>query len=338
MIGIAVTLAALCAACLALLLRGCLLPLWRKQADRPGLPPLWRAVWPWLDGIARSGWLFLSWRSRGRLRRLLERTGLERLLTPAHVVAASYLSALSAAVAAVLLAGLWLTPADAGPGVSVGAGSRIRTGAGTGVGAGAGAGAGVATGAETEVGAGVGDRARAWLIVSLAAAGLGACLPRHALRVRARTRSRRMAKELPFLLDMATLCVEAGLNLQGALQQAVEYGPPGPLRDELQWALGDMRAGMARLEALHAWAARTDLHGVRILVTALAQAENLGMSLAPILRVQAEQRRAERFQQAERLAMRAPVKMLLPLLTCIFPCTFVVLGFPIMVQLREALQ
>ncbi|WP_233235178.1 type II secretion system F family protein [Bordetella sp. LUAb4] len=292
MIGVAVTLAALCAACLALLLRGWLLPLWRGQADRPGLPPLWRAVWPWLDSIARSGWLFLSWRSRARLRRLLERTGLERLLTPAHVIAASYLSALCAAAVALLLAGLW----------GAQAGSRM------------------------------------WLTAGLIGAGLGAALPRHALRGRARTRARRMEKELPFLLDMATLCVEAGLNLQGALQQAVEYGPPGPLRDELQWALGDMRAGMARLDALHAWTVRTDLHGVRILVTALAQADSLGMSLGPILRVQAEQRRAERFQRAERQAMRAPVKMLLPLLTCIFPCTFVVLGFPIVMQLREALQ
>ena len=83
MIAIAAISAAVCAGCLALLLRGWLRPLWQGRAERPGLPPLWRAVWPWLDGIARSGWLFLSWRRRARLRRLLERTGLERLLTRA---------------------------------------------------------------------------------------------------------------------------------------------------------------------------------------------------------------------------------------------------------------
>ncbi|OZI30115.1 hypothetical protein CAL29_18790 [Bordetella genomosp. 10] len=290
--ALAAALAAVCAACLALLLRGWLRPLWRGHAGRPGLPPLWRAVWPWLDGIARSGWLFLSWHRRGRLRRLLERTGLERLLTPAHVAAASYLSGASGAAVALLLADLWAAPASA----------------------------------------------RLLAVAGLLGAGVGALLPRHALRARARTRATRMEKELPFLLDMATLCVEAGLNLQGALQQAVEYGPPGPLRDELQWALGDMRTGMARLDALRGWAVRTNLYGVRVLVTALAQADSLGMSLGPILRAQAEQRRAERIQRAERLAMRAPVKMLLPLLLCIFPCTFVVLGFPIVVQLRGALQ
>ncbi|MFC4274655.1 type II secretion system F family protein [Achromobacter aloeverae] len=300
MIALAALAAAVCAGCLAWLLRDwlrpLLWPLWsplgQGREGRPGLPPLWRAAWPWLDGIVRSGWLYLSWRRRGRLRRLLGRTGLERLLTPAHVTAVAYLCAAFVAVVALLLAACWLAPA-----------SRAQL-----------AGA------------------------SLGGAVLGALLPTHTLRARARTRARRMDKELPFLLDMATLCVEAGLNLQGALQRAVEHGPPGPLRDELQWALGDMRAGMARLDALRAWAVRTDLYGVRVLVTALAQADSLGMSLGPILRAQAEQRRAERIQHAERLAMRAPVKMLLPLLVCIFPCTFVVLGFPIVVQLRGALQ
>jgi tight adherence protein C len=164
-------------------------------------------------------------------------------------------------------------------------------------------------------------------------AALGAAMaPRLWLRGEIRRRAARMARELPFLLDMTTLCVESGLNLQGALQQAASQGPAGPLRDELLRALGDMRAGMPRLEALRAWSRRVDLPGVRALTVALAQADTLGMSLGPILRAQSERRHAERFNRAEKLAMQAPVKMLFPLIGCIFPCTFIVLAFPIAVQ------
>jgi len=68
-------------------------------------------------------------------------------------------------------------------------------------------------------------------------------------------------------------------------------------------------------------------------VTALAQADQLGMSLGPLLRAQAEQRRGERFLRAEKLALEAPVKMLFPMVFCIFPCTFLIIGFPIVVKL-----
>jgi len=171
-----------------------------------------------------------------------------------------------------------------------------------------------------------------------AAAVAAAWLPRGWLAMTGRRRLLQIGKSLPFVLDMTTLCVEAGLNLQGALQQAAQFGPAGPLRDELTHALADMRTGATRLEAMRAMAQRADLPAVRALVAALAQADAMGMSLGPVLRAQAEQRRHERFQRAERLALLAPVKMLFPLLACIFPCTFIVLGFPLAVQLLQALQ
>ena len=165
------------------------------------------------------------------------------------------------------------------------------------------------------------------------AALCGAAFPRLWLGGRIRHRSRLMVRQLPFLLDLTTLCVEAGLTLQGALQQAVERGPAGPLRDALQDVLSDMRTGMSRQQALRALADRAGLPAVRMLVAALIQADTLGMSLGPILRAQSEQYRNERFLRAERQAMEAPVKMLLPLVACIFPCTFLVIGFPIAVRL-----
>ena len=163
----------------------------------------------------------------------------------------------------------------------------------------------------------------------VAAAAAGCALPAVWLRDRIQARRRDTLKTLPFFLDIVTLCVEAGLNLGGALAQAVGKGPPGVLRDELARVLRDVRAGKPRVDALRSLADRMGEPSVSGLVAALVQAEAIGMNLGPILRAQAEQRRAERFAQAEKLAMEAPVKLLFPLIAFIFPCTFAVLGFPI---------
>ena len=172
-----------------------------------------------------------------------------------------------------------------------------------------------------------------------ALAGLaGACWPRLWLRGQAQRRRRRIDRDMPFVLDMMTLCVEAGLGLHGALLQSAQCCAPGPLRDALEGALADMRAGMPRMTALKAMAARSGSTALQAWAASMAQADAMGMSLGPLMRGQAAQCRTDRFQHAERLAMEAPVKMLLPLIGCIFPCTFIVLGFPIAWQLLPALQ
>ncbi len=163
-------------------------------------------------------------------------------------------------------------------------------------------------------------------------------LPHHHIVGLGKRRQQAMLRELPFLLDMTTLCVEAGLNLQGALQQAVRYGPEGPLRDELHQALNDMRAGRARIEALTLMAKRTGLEALSSLVAALAQADQTGASVGPVLRAQAGQRRSERFLRAEEQALKAPVKMLFPMVSCIFPCTFLIIGFPVVSNMLAGLS
>lgn len=168
-----------------------------------------------------------------------------------------------------------------------------------------------------------------------AAGGAGAAWPLAWLGQRRRDRNRQMARELPFLLDMISLCMDAGLNVHGALQQAAERGPPGALRDEFRVVLADVRASVARLDALKALAARVGLPALNGLVSAIVQADTLGMSLGPVLQAQSERQRAERLLRAEQLALEAPVKMLLPLIACIFPCTFLVLGFPIAQRLLQ---
>jgi len=156
------------------------------------------------------------------------------------------------------------------------------------------------------------------------------------LKDRIAFRKRQLQKSLPFVLDLITLCVEAGLNLQGAFNQAVDKGPHGVLRDEIQRVLRDVRNGKARSEALRSMSERLQEPSVMNFVTAMIQAERIGMNLGPALRAQADQRRSERFLRAEKLAMEAPVKLLFPLIAFIFPCTFVVLFFPIAVQFMNS--
>jgi tight adherence protein C len=163
----------------------------------------------------------------------------------------------------------------------------------------------------------------------LVAAAAGYFFPAIWLKDQIQLRRRETLKTLPFFLDIVTLCVEAGLNLTGAFTQAVNKGPRGPLRDEISRLLRDVRAGKPRIDALRSFADRMNEPAVTNLVSALIQAETMGMNLGPILRAQSEQRRSERFARAEKLAMEAPVKLLFPLIAFIFPCTFVVLGFPI---------
>ncbi len=165
-----------------------------------------------------------------------------------------------------------------------------------------------------------------------AAALFGWAFPGIWLRDQLTLRRLRTLKTLPFMLDLMTLCVEAGLNLTGALQQAVAKGPAGPLRDEMGRVLRDMRAGKPRAQALRQLADRMDEPAIHNMVSALIQAENTGMDLGPVMRAQAEQRRTERFVRAEKLAMEAPVKLLLPLIAFIFPCTFLILAFPIVMK------
>jgi len=149
------------------------------------------------------------------------------------------------------------------------------------------------------------------------------------------TRKRRelaVVRSMPVYLDFITMCVEAGLNLSGALGQSMEKAPPGPLRNEFAIVLRDLRSGVTRADALRRMADRLDITEVTSFVSAVVQAEKMGASLATVLRVQAEQRRNERFQRAEKLAMEAPIKLVGPLILFIFPVTFIVLAFPIVMK------
>jgi tight adherence protein C len=229
---------------------------------------------------------------------LLRQAGLDAAITPGELIAGQMIAAIALAVS------VWLVIPDAPLGAdSSGSGNTSEN---------------------------------PWLTpAALLAASLGAFWPLAWIREHRAKRLRDISRSLPFYLDIVTLSVESGTNLTGALSHAVAKGPAGPLQAELERVLSDVRAGRTRAEALRALAERIDLPAIASWVAALVSAERQGSSLGPILRAQAEQRRQERFQLAEKLAMRAPVKMLFPLLVFIFPCTFVLLLFPVAVRLLE---
>ncbi|WP_024609561.1 type II secretion system F family protein [Pseudoalteromonas sp. TB64] len=141
-----------------------------------------------------------------------------------------------------------------------------------------------------------------------------------------------IVKSLPVYLDFITMSVEAGLNLTGGLSQAVDKGPEGALKVEFGKVLRDLRAGVNKIDAFRAMAERVQTSEVNNLVSALAQAERTGASLGATLRVQSDQRRVERFQRAEKKALEAPVKLVFPLIMFIFPVTFMILFFPIVMK------
>lgn len=146
-------------------------------------------------------------------------------------------------------------------------------------------------------------------------------------------RLRRMSEQLPFFLDMVGLGLDAGMNLQAAIQLALEHIGEGALHQEWSIMLADMRAGQSRAQSLRNLSQRLNLSSMRQLISSLIQGESMGFSMGRIIQVYADQQRAHRLMQAEKQALQAPVKMLFPMALCIFPCTFIILGFPVVVQL-----
>lgn len=167
-----------------------------------------------------------------------------------------------------------------------------------------------------------------WLVMVIVLV-VGYFLPGITIREKRKGREKDIVKMLPTYLDFFTMTVQAGMNLSGAMAQAIEKGPGGVLNHEFQRVMRDVKAGMSRMDALRAMAERLDIRELNTFVSAVAQSEKTGSSIGETLKIQADQRRIERFQRAEKLAMEAPVKLIFPLVAFIFPMTFLMLGFPI---------
>jgi tight adherence protein C len=186
------------------------------------------------------------------------------------------------------------------------------------------------------VAAAAGDGSVALLLVS---SGLGLALVMGRYPVRRRLdNERRILNELPAYLDALTVCVEAGASLHAAFRITVEKAPLSPMRRVVERILQEIRLGRSRIESLNHVAALYDIEALGALFAALVQSEGQGMSLGGVLREQARQRATERQLRAEKAALKAPVKMLGPLVLCIFPCTFIVIAVPVVVRLMAEMR
>ena len=149
------------------------------------------------------------------------------------------------------------------------------------------------------------------------------------------TRRRLVSKDFPFLLDLLVLSMRAGLNYSSSLAQAIASLPRGPVKEEFSKLLREIRAGKSRREALNDLADRMNVSTIRNFVGAMNQAEETGGEIVSVLTAQAEQRRTERFNTAEEVANKAPVRMLIPMMAFLFPIIFMLMAFVMVVKLAE---
>lgn len=158
-------------------------------------------------------------------------------------------------------------------------------------------------------------------------AAIGFLGPESVLNRRIDARRKEMEQSLPDIIDLLVISVEAGLGFEAAMGRVVQ-AVPGELSREFSRTLQETRVGVSRHKALRSLADRTDVDDLNAFILALIQADQFGVSIARILRVQADEMRVRRRQRAQEKAFAAPVKLVFPLVLCIFPSMFVVLLGP----------
>jgi len=170
-----------------------------------------------------------------------------------------------------------------------------------------------------------------WALIGFALL-LGFLGPSATLNRKVEDRQHQLRIKLPDVLDLLTISVEAGLGFEQALDRTVA-AVPGPLSEEFARMLGEVRAGSSRADAMRAMELRCNVPEVRSFVLAILQADTFGVSIGRVLRAQADEMRIKRRQIAQEQAQKAPVKMLIPMVFCIFPALFVIVLGPAVINI-----
>ncbi len=172
------------------------------------------------------------------------------------------------------------------------------------------------------------------IMLIAAEAAMGFVLPGFILGKILTARQKTILNSLPDIIDLITVSVEAGLGFDGALMKVVDK-KPGPLADEFEKVLQEIKVGRQKKDALRDMSQRIDIQDFTIFVGAIIQADQFGVGISHVLRIQSEQMRLRRKQRAQERAMKVPVKMLIPMVVFIFPTLFVVLLGPVIIKLIE---
>ncbi|WP_027448136.1 type II secretion system F family protein [Pontibacillus marinus] len=173
------------------------------------------------------------------------------------------------------------------------------------------------------------------ITMGLFGAGIALIFPKIYINQKIKARNEKALKELPDVLDLLTVSLEAGLGFDSALGKLVSK-QEGVLSDEFHRCLEEIRLGRTRREALTGVKERLELDEIKVLISNILQAEKLGIGMVQVLRVQSNEVRDQRKQRAEEQAMKAPVKMMFPLVLFIFPSLFIVLLGPALINFLDA--
>jgi tight adherence protein C len=173
-----------------------------------------------------------------------------------------------------------------------------------------------------------------WLMGPVGGGALGFLLPESIVSRRIRKRQKGILLSLPSALDLLTISVEAGLSFDAALARVVEKYK-NPLTQEINTMLNEIRLGRSRVEALDELGKRCKVEELSNFVQAVIQSEQLGVGIANVLRIQSEEIRRRRRQRAEEQGQKAPLKMLFPMVGCIFPTLFIVLLGPAIIEVAH---
>jgi tight adherence protein C len=174
-------------------------------------------------------------------------------------------------------------------------------------------------------------------LVAIGAIILGQLIPEYYLKLKSKSRQEEIQKALPDVLDLLTVSVEAGLGFDAALAKVVEK-IKGVLSEEFSRVLQEVKMGKPKRDALRDLGFRTGVDDLTAFIGAIIQADQLGVSIGNVLRLQSEQMRIKRRQRAEEKAMKAPIKILIPLLFFIFPTIFIVLLGPALIQFLDTVS